>query len=116
LWENPKEFCPSRFLVNGQVERPPFFMPFSTGKSTSVRLIKTKIKNFVLWTGRRVCLGDHLAKAEIYLVFASVLQRFHVTIPAGDCAPDCQGVFGMTLKPKAHRLAMTVRREPARPA
>ncbi|OQV16526.1 Cytochrome P450 18a1 [Hypsibius exemplaris] len=92
LWHNPSEFNPSRFLVDGKVERPPHFMPFSTG--------------------RRVCLGDHLAKAEIYLVFASVLQRFQVSIPAGESKPDCQGLFGMTLKPKAHRLSMTLRHKP----
>ncbi|XP_055327652.1 cytochrome P450 18a1-like [Paramacrobiotus metropolitanus] len=89
LWKDPKRFDPERFLVKGQVEKPPFFMPFSSG--------------------RRVCLGEQLAKAEIFLVFSTVLQRFSLSIPACDKTPDCEGVLGMTLTPKPYRLLVTKR-------
>ncbi|OTF79475.1 cytochrome P450-like protein [Euroglyphus maynei] len=32
LWENPEEFNPERFLRNGRVYRPEYFIPFSVGK------------------------------------------------------------------------------------
>ncbi|PRD17723.1 UNVERIFIED_CONTAM: Cyp18a1 [Trichonephila clavipes] len=32
LWDSPEEFNPGRFLVNGRVVKPSFFMPFSVGK------------------------------------------------------------------------------------
>ena len=33
LWDAPEEFRPERFLRNGQVHKPDFFIPFSVGKS-----------------------------------------------------------------------------------
>ena len=35
LWERPELFDPTRFLRNGKVFRPDFFIPFSVGQSCS---------------------------------------------------------------------------------
>lgn len=32
LWDDPDKFDPSRFLKNGKVTRPDYFIPFSVGK------------------------------------------------------------------------------------
>lgn len=32
LWHEPELFNPGRFLVNGRVHKPDFFMPFSVGE------------------------------------------------------------------------------------
>lgn len=63
--------------------------------------------------GRRVCLGDQLAKAEMFLVITSVLQRFQLASPSAEPKPDASGVLGMSLKPKPHRLIATPRKTSA---
>ncbi|XP_033120114.1 steroid 17-alpha-hydroxylase/17,20 lyase-like isoform X2 [Anneissia japonica] len=62
-WEDPHEFRPERFLSDEkcQVERPDSFLPFSAG--------------------RRVCLGESLAKSEIFLIFTWLFQTFMFVKP-----------------------------------
>ena len=58
MWEEPSVFKPDRFLDDsGQLcPRPDSFMPFSAGK--------------------RVCLGENLAKTEIMMILPLLFQKF----------------------------------------
>ncbi|XP_035686377.1 cytochrome P450 2U1-like [Branchiostoma floridae] len=88
-WDNPDKFDPSRFLDgNGQLQTNDSFMPFSTG--------------------RRVCLGEQLAKMELFLFLTNMLQQFTFTLPEG-ARPNFDGILGATLRPESFKL-IAVRR------
>lgn len=55
-WDEPELFKPERFLQDGNIKKNPALIPFSTGP--------------------RTCLGENLAKMELFLIFTNFLQRF----------------------------------------
>ncbi|NWJ07804.1 CP2J2 protein, partial [Crypturellus undulatus] len=55
-WETPGAFNPEHFLKDGQFCRREAFIPFSLGK--------------------RACPGEQLARAELFLFFTALLQKF----------------------------------------
>uniref|UniRef100_A0A665VJ35 Uncharacterized protein n=2 Tax=Echeneis naucrates TaxID=173247 RepID=A0A665VJ35_ECHNA len=92
-WESPHTFSPSHFLdEEGKFIRRDAFMPFSAG--------------------RRVCIGESLARMELFLFFTSLLQRFRFTPPPGvtEDELDLSPLVGFTLAPSPHELC-AVRRQ-----
>ncbi len=58
-WPDPEEFRPERFLDDdGNFVPNPAWMPFSTG--------------------RRACLGEAMANADMHLCITSIFQHFSV--------------------------------------
>ncbi|XP_017280820.1 cytochrome P450 2K1 [Kryptolebias marmoratus] len=91
-WESPHSFNPSHFLDDeGKFIRRDAFMPFSTGP--------------------RACLGESLARMELFLFFASLLQHFRFTLPPGvsEDELDLKPVEGFTLGPKPQQLCAVQR-------
>ncbi|KAH0615907.1 hypothetical protein JD844_026534 [Phrynosoma platyrhinos] len=80
IWEKPDDFHPARFLdENGQLLKKETFIPFGIGK--------------------RVCMGEQLAKMEFFLMFVSLLQSFTFLFPEDEKKPPMEGRFGLTLAP-----------------
>ncbi|KAM3597994.1 uncharacterized protein V6R79_012207 [Siganus canaliculatus] len=91
-WETPRTFNPSHFLdKDGKLKKGDAFMPFSAG--------------------RRACLGESLAKMEVFLFFTSLLQRFRFTPPPGVTEEDLDltPAVGFTLAPSPHMLCAVSR-------
>ena len=61
--------------------------------------------------GRRVCLGESLARMELFLFFTSLLQRFRFTPPPGvtEDELDLTPVVGFTLTPLPYELCAVSR-------
>ncbi|XP_078664142.1 cytochrome P450 2D6-like [Branchiostoma floridae x Branchiostoma belcheri] len=80
-WPDPDRFDPGRFLdAEGNViSNPESFMPFSGG--------------------RRVCLGEQLARMELFLFFSTLLQSFTFKPPEGAPPPNTDGYFTIALRP-----------------
>ncbi|XP_048108790.1 cytochrome P450 2J6-like isoform X2 [Alosa alosa] len=88
-WETPHTFNPGHFLnKEGKFVKNPAFIPFSAGK--------------------RVCLGESLAKMELFLFFTSFLQRYTFSMPAG-VKPVMDFRFGITLAPQPYEICATPR-------
>ncbi|XP_041862599.1 cytochrome P450 2J5-like [Melanotaenia boesemani] len=84
MWETPHSFNPQHFLdQDGNFRKREAFIPFSAGK--------------------RVCLGEQLAKMELFLFFTSLLQRFSFSAPQGDQL-SLEFKLGGTRCPKPYRL------------
>lgn len=90
LWAEPEEFRPTRFLsAEGKVTRPEYFMPFGVG--------------------RRMCLGDVLARMELFLFFSSLLHTFNIQLPEGDSLPSLRGNAGVTVTPDPFKVCLQQR-------
>lgn len=59
--------------------------------------------------GVRVCLGEALAKMELFLFLSWILQRFTLEMPTGQPLPDLQGKFGVVLQPKKFKVVAKLR-------
>ncbi|KAL6476364.1 hypothetical protein MHYP_G00148630 [Metynnis hypsauchen] len=91
-WETPNTFNPAHFLdKQGRFVKRDAFMPFSAG--------------------RRVCVGESLARMEFFLFFTSLLQHFRFTPPPGvsEDQLDLTPVVGFTLSPSPHKLCAVSR-------
>ncbi|KAM4697764.1 cytochrome P450 2W1 [Rhinophrynus dorsalis] len=63
-WATPDEFNPNHFLDSeGKFVKREAFVPFSTG--------------------RRLCLGEGIAKVELFIFFTGLLQKFKFVPPPG---------------------------------
>ncbi|XP_038197304.2 cytochrome P450 2K6-like [Arvicola amphibius] len=91
-WETPDTFNPTHFLSSkGRFVKKEAFVPFSVG--------------------RRMCAGEPLAKMELFLFFASLMQKFTFQPPPGvshldlDLTPDT----AFTIQPKPHKICALLR-------
>ncbi|EFN88283.1 Cytochrome P450 306a1 [Harpegnathos saltator] len=88
-WHEPLSFKLERFIAqDGSLARPEAFLPFQTGK--------------------RMCVGDELARMILFLFAARILHTFVISMPP-DTHVDLDGECGITLVPKPHRLLFTAR-------
>uniref|UniRef100_A0A8C1LXN4 Cytochrome P450, family 2, subfamily N, polypeptide 13 n=1 Tax=Cyprinus carpio TaxID=7962 RepID=A0A8C1LXN4_CYPCA len=88
-WETPYEFNPGHFLdKEGRFVRRDAFMPFSAGK--------------------RVCLGEQLARMELFLFFVSLLGKFRFSAAEGEKL-SLDGVIGVTRTPHPFKIHATAR-------
>ena len=69
-WTEPEKFRPERFLnADGKILTEfPHFFPFSVGK--------------------RVCLGESLAKVELFLFFTALVKNFQFDLPRHHSPPN----------------------------
>ncbi|XP_038572264.1 cytochrome P450 2J1-like [Micropterus salmoides] len=89
MWETPHTFNPQHFLdQDGKFRKREAFLPFSAGK--------------------RVCLGEQLARMELFLFFTSLLQRFSFSACAGE-QPSLEFKLGATRCPKPYRVCAVPR-------
>ncbi|XP_005100937.1 cytochrome P450 2C15 [Aplysia californica] len=89
-WGDPRNYRPERFLDGDRnLKNYEEFVPFSLG--------------------RRVCLGESLAKMELFLFLAGICQRFDIQPAVKGQLPPLKGVFGITSAPEAYKVRFVER-------
>ncbi|KAM6062878.1 cytochrome P450 2J6-like [Chlamydotis macqueenii] len=84
-WETPDQFNPGHFLdEDGNFVNREAFLPFSIG--------------------HRVCMGELLARMELFIIFSTLLQAFTFTLPEGVKEANTKFVFGSTMRPPPYQL------------
>lgn len=90
-WKEPHIFDPSRFLdENGSLD-------------------KNMTNNVMIFSaGKRRCIGDQIAKVEVFLFFAILLHQCSFEkCPTEDLTLNCS--YGLTLKPLNYKIAVKPR-------
>lgn len=89
--EDALSFRPERFIdSSGKLAIPEEFIPFSTG--------------------RRVCLGEAIARMELFLFLATMFQRFEFLPPTPGKLPPMEYEFGGVLAPKPYNIRIIERK------
>uniref|UniRef100_A0A2K5RW34 Uncharacterized protein n=1 Tax=Cebus imitator TaxID=2715852 RepID=A0A2K5RW34_CEBIM len=90
IWEKPFRFHPEHFLdAQGRFVKPEAFLPFSAG--------------------RRACLGEPLARMELFLFFTHLLQHFSFSVPTGQPRPSSSPAGGFLVYPSPYQLCAVPR-------
>ncbi|XP_071816840.1 cytochrome P450 2J6-like [Apostichopus japonicus] len=83
-WEEPEEFRPERFLdKDGNFVKRDDFIPFSIG--------------------RRLCIGEQLARMELFIFLTHTMHKFALSVPEGH-DPSVEGTDGFTHKPQSYNV------------
>ncbi|NXA51129.1 CP2J2 protein, partial [Nothocercus julius] len=84
-WETPWKFNPDHFLdLDGNFVNKEAFLPFSAG--------------------HRVCLGEQMARVELFIFFTNLLRAFTFQIPEGVKEMDLEYILGAILQPHPYKL------------
>uniref|UniRef100_A0A672UXS8 Steroid 21-hydroxylase n=1 Tax=Strigops habroptila TaxID=2489341 RepID=A0A672UXS8_STRHB len=91
IWHHPEEFLPERFLAPGAPLRA--LLPFGCGA--------------------RSCLGEALARAELFVFLGQILQEFRLEPPAPGLLPSLRVRAGTVLRCPPFRVRMVPCQAPA---
>ncbi|XP_053166725.1 cytochrome P450 2J2-like [Hemicordylus capensis] len=84
-WETPEKFNPNHFLdMDGRFMAREEFLAFGAGD--------------------RVCVGEQLARVELFIFFTSLLRAFTFQLPAGVKELSLVPALGITTHPQPYKL------------
>lgn len=76
IFDNPLTFRPDRFYLDGKIVIPEQYQPFGVGKHR--------------------CMGEIMARSNLFLFVTTLLQNFTFTVPPGHQLPSPEPLDGAT--------------------
>merc|ERR1719193_85862 len=90
LWDQPEQFKPERFLdKDGKFFRPDHFVPLGHGK--------------------RICMGEPLVKAELFIFFVALVQKIRFSVVLGKEPNPENYSIGITRVPDSYTVQIHAR-------
>ncbi len=91
IWPDPMQFNPHNFYNHDKsLKNTEYLIPFNVG--------------------RRSCLGESLAKQELFVLFAGLMQKFEVSAPEDEPFPDIEdSKFGQLVAPPTFKVVFKAR-------
>lgn len=83
VWKDPSSFNPERFL---------------TAEGACINRVESE-KVLIFGLGKRRCIGEQVARWEVFLFLTTLLQELHFSVPEG-LKVDLTPVYGLSMKPK----------------
>ncbi|OXB62100.1 hypothetical protein ASZ78_010505 [Callipepla squamata] len=89
-WATPWKFNPNHFLdLDGNFVNREAFLPFSAG--------------------HRVCLGEQMARVELFIFFTNLLRAFTFQLPKGVKEINLEYILGSILQPHPYKICAVPR-------
>ncbi|XP_047115409.1 probable cytochrome P450 303a1 [Schistocerca piceifrons] len=90
IWGDPEAFRPERFIdAEGKVVIPEEYTPFGFGKHR--------------------CMGETLAKSNVFIFMSSLLQNFNFEVPPNQVPPSTDAIDGVTPSPRPYSALVKLR-------
>uniref|UniRef100_A0A8C9E8G0 Steroid 17-alpha-hydroxylase/17,20 lyase n=1 Tax=Phocoena sinus TaxID=42100 RepID=A0A8C9E8G0_PHOSS len=89
--------------------RPDLFMPERFLDPTGTKLISPSLSYLPFGAGPRSCIGEMLARQELFLFMTWLLQRFDLEIPDDGKLPSLEGNPGLVLQIDPFKVKIKVR-------
>lgn len=112
VWECPDRFWPERFIgCDGKLIVPDEYLPFGYGNNIGRNKISVGdiTIHFFFSVGKHRCMGQTLARSNIFLFSACLLQNFDFSVPEGQAPPSTLGVDGVTPSPGEYNAYVSLR-------
>ncbi|KAJ7324692.1 hypothetical protein JRQ81_017712 [Phrynocephalus forsythii] len=89
-WETPQQFNPNHFLDKD-------------GKYTA------REEFFVFGAGARTCVGEQMAKIEMFILFTILMRSFHFQLPKGVKELNPKSIIGLVVHPHCYKICAVPR-------
>ncbi|XP_076054288.1 methyl farnesoate epoxidase-like [Oratosquilla oratoria] len=90
-WKDPDVFRPERFLNHDQ----------------TAYVHNERISQFGI--GKRICMGESLARMEVFLFFTAMLQKLKFSLPEDEPPPSLKRPEGVTCAPNTCKILVNTR-------
>jgi cytochrome P450 len=109
FWTEPEEFRPERFLSKSKSNANDKNSDHDNDKESSASSSSSGLSSFLPFSaGKRNCIGESIARDQLFLFIANIVQRFEISSSGGKI-PTLEGTPAVVWVPKPFEVVFTQR-------